>query len=95
MNRTLVVTPEAEVEIDQAADCYYRQSLRAVAGFRAAVDGALETIGFNPEQYQIVYGETRRVLLDDYPYVLFYIVTDTQVSVVSCFHTARDPNLWR
>ena len=95
MNRTLVVTPEAEAEIDQAAGWYHRQSLRAAANFRAVVDQALETIEFNPEQYQVVYGETRRVLLDEYPYALFYIVTDTQVSVVSCFHTARDSSLWR
>jgi plasmid stabilization system protein ParE len=95
MNRTLSVTPEAEAEIDQAADWYLRQSYRAAEGFRDAVDGALETIGINPEQYQIVYRETRRVLLDGYPYALFYIVTETRVSVVSCFHTSRDPSLWR
>lgn len=95
MNRTLVVTPQAEAEIDQATIWYEGQSLRAAARFREAVDHALETISRNPEQYQVVYRQTRRVLLDDYPYALFYLVTESDVTVVSCFHTARDPKLWR
>jgi len=95
MNRALVVTPEAEAEINQAKEWYLSQSRRAAERFRDAVDLALETIERNPEQYQIAYRQTRRVLLDEYPYALFYTVTQTQVTVVSCFHTARDPKLWR
>jgi plasmid stabilization system protein ParE len=95
MNRALVVTAEAEAEIDQAKEWYRSQSQRAAARFSEVVDLALETIGFNPEQYQVVYRETRRVMLDDYPYALFYTVTEAQVTVVSCFHAARDPSLWR
>jgi plasmid stabilization system protein ParE len=95
MNRTLIVAPEAEAEIDQAADWHHRHSRKAALGFRDAVDSAFETISRNPEQYQVVYRQTRRVLLDGYPDALFYTVVETQVTVVSCFHTARDPGLWR
>ena len=95
MTRTLVVTSEAESEIDQAADWYDQRSRRSAVGFRDAVDKAFDTIRDNPEQYQIIYRQTRRVLLDGYPYALFYLVSETQVKVVSCFHTARDPKLWR
>jgi plasmid stabilization system protein ParE len=93
MNRTLIVAPEAEAEIGQAADWYDQQSRRAALGFRDAVDGAFETIRRNREQ--VIYRETRRVLLDGYPYALFDTVADRQVAIVSCFHTARDPDLWR
>ncbi len=95
MSRTLVVEPEAEAEIDQAADWYYQRSRAAAVGFRDSVDKALTFIREHPEQYQVVYRETRRVLLDGYPYALFYLVTESQVVVISCFHMARDPNLWR
>jgi len=95
MKRTLVVTPEAEAEIDQAKEWYLSQSRLAATRFRDAVEVALETIERNPEQYQVVHRQTRRVLLEEYPYALFYTLTETQVTVVSCFHTARDPKLWR
>jgi len=95
MNRTLVIVPAAEAEIDQAAEWYYQRNGVAASGFRIAVDRALDFILERPEQYQIVYRQTRRVLVGEYPYALFYTVTDTQVIVLSCFHTARNPNLWR
>lgn len=94
MKRTLFVTARAEAEIDQAKEWYRSQSRQAAVRFSEAVDLALETIGFNPEQYQIVYRETRRVLLEDYPYAFFYVVTETQVKVIACIHTSRDPRLW-
>ena len=95
MKRTLVVAPEAEAEINQAKEWYLGQSWLAAARFRDAVDLALEMIERNPEQYQVVYRQTRRVLVDEFPYAVFYTVTETLVTVVSCFHTARDPKLWR
>ena len=95
MKRTLVVAPEAEAEINQAKEWYLGQSWLAARRFREAVDLALETIEQNPEQYQVVYRQTRRVLVDEFPYALFYVVTERQVTVVSCFHTSRDPSLWR
>lgn len=95
MKRTLVVATEAEAEINQAKEWYLRQSWLAAARFREAVDLALETVERNPEQYQVVYRQTRRVLVNEFPYALFYTATETLVTVVSCFHTARDPRLWR
>jgi toxin ParE1/3/4 len=95
MNRALVVEPEAEAEIDQAASWYHQHSRIAAIGFRDATNKTIESICAHPEQYQIVYRQTPRALMDGYPYALFYTVTQTQVIVVSCFHTARDPNTWR
>lgn len=95
MKRTLVVTPEAEAENNQAKEWYLGQSWLAATRFRDAVDLALETIEQNPEQYQVVYRQTRRVLVDEFPYALFYTATETLVIVVSCFHTSRDPKQWR
>jgi plasmid stabilization system protein ParE len=94
MSRTLVVEPEAEAEIEQAARWYNRLKSDSGADFLRAID---KTIGFlreYPEQYQIVYRQTRRALVSGYPYALFYTVTESHVIVVACIHTARDPNIW-
>ena len=95
MNRTLIVEPEAEAEIAEAADWYYRNGQAVRTGFLAAVNKALGFIEENPEQYQTVYRQARRAPLDGYPYAFFYKVAGSQVIVVSCFHTSRDPNVWR
>jgi plasmid stabilization system protein ParE len=94
MSRTLVVEPEAEAEIEQAARWYDRRRETAGADFLRAID---KTIGFlreYPEQYQIAYRQTRRALVNGYPYALFYTVAESHVIVLACIHTARDPNIW-
>jgi plasmid stabilization system protein ParE len=94
MTRTLVIEPEAETEIDQAAGWYGQRSQAARIGFLRALDRTIDFIVEYPEQYQIIYRETRRALLEGYPYALFYNITATQVIVLACIHTARNPDRW-
>jgi len=97
MSRTIVVEPEAEAEIHQASQWYGRQRETTQVDFLRAIDAIDKAINFlheYPEQYQIVYRQTRRALVDGYPYALFYTVTKTHVIVLACIHTARDPNIW-
>ena len=95
MNRLLVIEPEAEAEILNAAVWYEQRNPAARAGFLRAINRALRFIEEHPEQYQVVYREARRALVDEFPYALFYKVTDREIIVVSCFHTSRNPKVWR
>ena len=91
----LVIEPETEAEIAESADWYEERNPVARTGFLSALDRALHLIRERPEQYQIVYRQTRRALLDGYPYALFYKVTESQIIIVSSFHTSRNPKTWR
>lgn len=95
MSRLLVVEPEAEAEIFKSADWYEQRNPEACAAFLRAINRALFLIQEHPEQYQTVYREMRRARVDGFPYALFYKVTDEQIIVVSCFHTSRNPKIWR
>jgi toxin ParE1/3/4 len=95
MSRTLVVEPEAEAEIAQSADWYEQRNPVARRRFLRAVDQALHLIEEGPEQYQIVYRQVRRTLVDGFPYAIFYKVTGSEIIIVSCFHTSRNPKVWR
>ena len=95
MNRLLVLEPEAEAEIFNAADWYEKRNSLTCAAFLRAIDRALYQIQDHPEQYQVVYHEVRRALVDGFPYAIFYKVTDREIIIVSCFHTSRNPSAWR
>jgi hypothetical protein len=45
----------------------------------------------NPALYQSVDGEMRRAVLRRFPYGLFYVIDDGQVSVLACLHLHRKP----
>jgi hypothetical protein len=61
----------------------------------SAVDVTLSALGQNPFQYQVVSGQLRRAKLRRFPYGLLYVVSDRQVTVLSCVHGRRDPKIWQ
>jgi plasmid stabilization system protein ParE len=95
MSRLLVLEPEAEAEIFNAAEWYEKRNPVACAAFLRAIDRTIFLIQDHTEQYQVVYHETRRALVDGFPYAIFYKVTDREIIIVSCFHTSRNPSAWR
>jgi hypothetical protein len=65
-----------------------------VTKFIGVVDVTLSALRQNPFQYQVLSGLLRRAKLRGFPYGLFYVVLDRQVTVVSCVH-GRDPKIWQ
>ena len=88
MSRVLVIEPEAEAEIAESAGWYEQRNPSTRRRFLSAVDWALHLIEERPEQYQIVYRDVRRALVDDFPYAVFYRLTDTDHHRVVLSHIA-------
>ena len=59
MTRRLVLEPEAEAEIDEAAGWYEARSPGLGPEFLRAVEGLLGAIQRNPYQYQVVFVSER------------------------------------
>jgi plasmid stabilization system protein ParE len=92
-----MIQPEAQFDIEDAFEWYNTQDSKLGSEFVRAVDVGLSTIARNPLNYPILFRQARRVRLKRFPYVLFYVV-DTKkmiISIVSCFHSSRDPNVWQ
>ena len=95
MNRELILAPEAEAEIAEAADWYDQQKSGLGVEFVLAVASTLAAIHENPFQYQIVWKEYRRAGIARFPYGLIYRLTDRELMVIACFHGRRNPRIWR
>jgi plasmid stabilization system protein ParE len=90
----LVLRPQAEIEIAEAAVWYGSRANGLDAAFLYAVDAGFAAIQRNPLLYQVVSGELRRVGLNRFPYGLIYVVREREVIVVACAHGRRDPRRW-
>ncbi len=91
MASTILFKPAAQVEINDIAE--YLEGQRPGFG-RLFVDeiGRVEDfLRDNPELYPFVNGPIRRAVLRRFPYGLFYLVEDSQVLVLACFHLHRGP----
>lgn len=93
--RKVTLAPDAEAEVLQAALWYASQRAGLEDSLLLAIDAALECIARYPARYAIVDEPIRRVLLERFPYGVFYVVRRYDVLVLAFHHSARDPQRWK
>lgn len=91
----LVIRPEAAAEVADAAHWYERQERGLGREFLRSFRATTAILRRNPFLYQKVAIEARRVLLQRFPYSVFYEVHDQNIVILACFHTGRDPQEWQ
>ncbi len=64
---TLLVTDEAEEDINDAAEWYRLVDSGLESEFVRTVEACLESIKRNPEQYPLIHKDFRRALLRKFP----------------------------
>lgn len=89
------ISPEAELDLEDAYKWYESQVNQLGSEFIRVVDKNLTSIQQNPLAYPIIYRNVRRKLLPRFPYGLFYIIQDDIIFVLACFHVKRDPQQWK
>jgi toxin ParE1/3/4 len=90
----LRIRAAARAEIADAFEWYLARSKDAPADFLAELDRALEHIAEAPEQFPVVRGRLRRVLLRRFPYAVYFKVYPRVISVVGVIHGHRHPDTW-
>jgi len=88
------IRAQARAEIAEAFDWYFARSRDAAVDFLAELDSAFRQIAEAPEQFSVVRGRLRRVLLHRFPYAVYYKPYPTVISVVGVIHGRRHPNTW-
>jgi toxin ParE1/3/4 len=63
--------------------------------YAQAVDNTVQLIAEHPLRFPIVQKERRRAGVRLFPYGLFYLVEDSRIVVIACFHGKRNPQHWQ
>lgn len=95
MRLPVVLSPEAEKEYDEAVDWYDKQRSGLGLDFADAIRAVLARIGANPRMHAVVYRDVRKAVVRKFRYVVIYRAEPARVSVISVFHTSRDPKDWQ
>lgn len=91
----LVIWPEAEVEITDAVGWYESQVDGLGREFLRAFRAVVAVLRRSPLHHQVVVGNVRRALLRRFPYAVLFEVHGSDLVVLACLHTARDPEEWQ
>lgn len=87
------LTESAERDIAHAFEWYEKEREDLGYRFMARVDEAIEAISGNPKLFAPMIGEARRILVEQFPYALWYKATGDDVLVIGCLHHKRDMKL--
>jgi len=97
MSRRLILRPEAEADITEAAVWYESREpglgLELISEIQAAIERALK----DPEAFPRLRDSpaVRRVLARRFPYRVFFIVRPDALVVFAVLHAARHDLIWK
>jgi len=91
----LVFRPQAESEILEARSWYEERRQGLGGAFATAVDLTVAGILDHPLAYARVYGETRRAIVQRFPYAIYFRILPDEVVVLAVTHGRRHPRRWQ
>jgi toxin ParE1/3/4 len=93
--RPLFVRDAARTDLEEAVSWYEERRPGLGSEFIAAVRYTLEAVESNPEQYPIAVDDIRKAPLRRFPYVVYYVALESDVSVIAVMHSRRHPRRWQ
>ncbi len=85
-------------ELESAEAILWYEGLERGLGtrLRREIEKSVDRILKSPVQFPAVYrSDIRRLVLNQFPYSIFFTVEDNCVVVIAVFHWKRDPAVWR
>jgi toxin ParE1/3/4 len=95
MSLPVIVTPEAEVDIDEIRDQLSQQHSGLEVIYLARLRELLDRIEQMPEMYATIWNEVRAARTARFPFVLYYHVLSDHVEVIAVMHGSRDWSAWQ
>lgn len=91
MSYTLYVRRAAELEVIAAQKWYEEQRTGLALEFHAEFSAVLNRLTETPLIYPEVYRDVRRAVLHRFPYLVWFRVHNSMVTVLACTHGKADP----
>ena len=87
----LVFRRIAKLELDESVAWYENKREGLGREFRIEIDKQLRRIANQPQQFGQIRGEVRRVVLQRFPYSIYFLPEVDRIIVLALFHAKRAP----
>ena len=82
VNYTLSIRKEAEADIAEAYQYYESCRTNLGSDFVLCIEESLARIRKNPNQYKRIYKKVHRALVRRFPYGIYYVIEQENISVI-------------
>ena len=86
--------PEARAELREARTWYYERSPLSATAFAHPIGNAVSRILEAPTQYPLAEYGTRKLILQRFPFNIFYLPGESEIVIVAVAHQKRRPGYW-
>jgi plasmid stabilization system protein ParE len=94
MKYSLIIKPDAELDILKAARWYEKKQQNLGIRFLDEVEDKIRLVVQNPLHYQKRYKATRLALVAHFPYAIHFMVEKDSIIVLAVLGTREDPDKW-
>ncbi len=96
MKYSVIIKPEAEIDLSEAIDWYESQREGLGIDLLLHFEDKLTTIQRNPSQFEKILKNFRRAVLHKFPYIIYYLVDEQNkhVNVYAFLNTSRNPQVF-
>jgi len=94
MHYHIILSPDAEADINSIVWWYQSKDLNVALRFRAETDAMLQRIAQFPYRFQLINSGLRRALVKRFPYSIFFYLYMTEVFVIAVLHQKRANVPW-
>ena len=91
MSFTVYVRHAAELEVAEAQLWYEKQQVGLAAKFHNELSRVLDRLAETPLIYPVMYRNIRRAVLHRFPFLIWYSVESSVVTVLACTHGKVNP----
>lgn len=93
-SKNLRIRSEAQEEINSAFEYYFRRNPIVAEAFLNELGSALKQIAAHPQIHSLYTKNTRRCLLERFPYAVVFQEKADVILVVAIAHAKRRPGYW-
>lgn len=90
----LHLTEEAKKDYQEAKKWYNEIDSELGEYFESIIEEALNRVIESPVQNQRVSGDTRKAVVNKFPFNLFYLISDETIVVTGILHQRKNPKHW-
>ena len=95
MSYRIYLRPDAETDIEEAAQWYEKQREGLGDEFLDEVLSVFKIISNNPYMYAVVQRHIRRAVIHRFPFGIYYLIEEDSLVVVAVMHGSRHPKRWQ
>ncbi len=90
----VIFRPAAAADVEDAYTWYEHQQQGLGDAFLEKLQHSVDSIAENPAVFAVLHRDTQRMLMERFPYGVFFRIYENTIVVVACMHTRQHPRRW-